>query len=156
MTKNDWDSFESRLDALFVRGDDPYRIGASVLFDTASDAITLDQRDLVKSVVLRILKMRADFVGEIETLRRASAAFHRIGSAIGAEKLLAREGHKMPSKLFEDLVAKKLSPDEIAKVAADGFELCVRALAAAGVPDVTIHECEKAALGEQPWGRGDG
>ena len=36
-------------------------------------------------------------------------------------------------------------------LAAEGFELCVRALAEMGAKDVTIHECGKAAFGEEPW-----
>lgn len=85
-----------------------------------------------------------------EALRGAADALHRIVSAIGVDKLLSREGYKMPSQMFEALVAKKLSPDEMSKVAADGFELCVRALAEMGAADVTIHECAARSF-EEHW-----
>lgn len=80
------------------------------------------------------------------TLREAAAAFHRIVSAIGTEKLLSRAGYKMPTEMFEKLVAKKLTADEILKIAADGFELCIRALAEMGASDVAIHECGEREL----------
>lgn len=83
-------------------------------------------------------------------LRTASDAFHRIVSAIGVEKLLSREGYKMPTQMFETFTAKKLTLDEMSKVAADGFELCVRALADLGATDVSIHECGEADL-EAHW-----
>lgn len=83
-----------------------------------------------------------------KTLRGAADAFHRIVSAIGVEKLLARSGSKLPSKIFEDFTAKKLTPDEMSKVAADGFELCVRALVELGATDVAIHECGDRELEE--------
>lgn len=85
-----------------------------------------------------------------KALRDASDAFYRIGAALNAERLLAREGYKMTTPLFESLVGKKLTPYEISKAAADGFELCVRALAEMGAPDVTIHECGARAF-EEHW-----
>jgi hypothetical protein len=85
-----------------------------------------------------------------KALRGAADALHRIVSAIGVEKLLSREGYKMPSQMFEALVAKKLTPNEMSKVAADGFELCVRALVEMGAPDVTIRECAERDL-EEHW-----
>lgn len=48
------------------------------------------------------------------------------------------------------------SPDQLRSISADGFELCVRALAKLGAADVTIHECGKSALGEEPWAADDG
>lgn len=76
-----------------------------------------------------------------QALRSAADAFHRIGSALNAERLLDRKGPKIPTQLYEAIVAKKLTPDEMSKAAADGFELCVRALAEMGATDVAIHEC---------------
>ena len=82
-----------------------------------------------------------------QVLRRASEMFHEIVSAFSSEDLLAN--------CRNDVVAETLrknlrSRDQIRRIAADGFELCVRALAAAGAPDVTIHECGEQATGECP------
>lgn len=143
----DWSAFEQRLDALFARGGDPYRAGAVALFDKPLDAITQDDRDIVKSVVLRVLKTRSDFVSELEVLRRASNLFHEIGSAISAESLIVDVRNAiLADKLRENL----RSSDQIRKIATDGFELCVRALAAAGATDVTIHECGSRDF-DEPW-----
>lgn len=137
---------EQRLDALFAPGCDPYRAAAAVLFDKPADAITHDDRDLFKRVFIRMLKR---YRGDDQTLRDASEAFRRIVSALNAEKLLARDGYKLPTLLVESLTAKKLSPDEMSKVAADGFELCVRALVQMGAPDVTFHECGEREFEER-------
>ena len=83
-------------------------------------------------------------------LRSAAAAFHKIVSDHGARSLLDREGHKMPQVMHDDLVGKLLEPTEVAKIAADGFETCVRALAAMGADDVAIHECREGDL-EGHW-----
>jgi hypothetical protein len=82
-------------------------------------------------------------------LREASDLFHKILSAIAAKRLLDREGHKMPQPIYESMVAKLLEPEAIERLAADGFEVCVRALAALGAKDVSIHECRPT--GEEPW-----
>lgn len=74
-------------------------------------------------------------------LRAASEAFHKIVSAHESRRLLDREGHKLPQVMYDDFVRKALEPAEITKIAAEGFELCVRALLELGASDVTIHEC---------------
>lgn len=82
------------------------------------------------------------------SLREASDLFHKILSAIAAKRLLDCEGHKMPRPIHEGLVAKLLEPEAIERLAADGFEMCVRALALLGAEGVTIHECNPS---EEPW-----
>jgi hypothetical protein len=74
-------------------------------------------------------------------LREASGLFHQILSAIAAKRLLDREGHKMPQPIYDGIVAKLMEPGAIERICADGFEKCVRALAALGAKDVTIYEC---------------
>ena len=74
-------------------------------------------------------------------LRAAADAFHKIVSDQTARGLLDRTGHKMPQPMHDSLVGKLLDPAEVLKIAVDGFETCVRALAAMGAPDVSIHEC---------------
>ena len=87
-----------------------------------------------------------------QALSRASELFHEILSALSSEDLIAGcRNTVVADKLRENL----RTPDQIRRIAADGFELCVRALAAAGAPGVTIHECGEQAFGEQPWGGGD-
>ena len=76
-----------------------------------------------------------------DALRAAADAFHKIVSDHGARKLLKREGHKMPTPMYDSLVGKLLDPSQVDKIAADGFEICVRGLAAMGASDVSIHEC---------------
>lgn len=74
-------------------------------------------------------------------LREAADRFHKIVTGIASARLLAREGVKMSSLVYESMAADVLSSEEIEKIAADGFEVCVRALARLGAPDVSIHEC---------------
>ncbi len=74
-------------------------------------------------------------------LRAASEALHKIGAACNARKLLDRDGHKLSQPMHDSLCRNLLDPDEILKIAADGFEACVRALAELGAKDVTILEC---------------
>lgn len=140
--------FERKLAELFVRGCDPYLTAATVLFAKPFDEVTLQERDVVKSVFMRILLLRHDFVSELEVLRRASNLFHEIGSSLAADALIADTRN---AKLAEKLRENQRSPDQLRSISADGFELCVRALAAAGAPDVTIHECGTSAAGEEPW-----
>ena len=84
-----------------------------------------------------------------QVLRRASEMFHEIVSAFSSEDLLAGcHNAIVAEKLRENL----RTPDQIRRIAADGFELCVRALAAVGAPGVTIYECGDQVLGEAPWG----
>lgn len=152
MTSPDWNDREKHLDALFAREGDPYWAGVAALFGKPVEAVTLDERHLVKSVFLRILKGRSDYVSEVEVLRRASEMFHEILSAISSKDILA--GCKN-SVVVEKLKANLRTRDEIRTIAAKGFEVCVLALSEAGVPGVTIHECGSAALGEEPWGGDD-
>lgn len=85
-------------------------------------------------------------------LRCAADMFHEIVSAFSAEALLADARNAI---MAEKLREKLRSSEQLCRIAADGFELCVRALAEMGAPDVTIHECGKQALGEEPWGGSD-
>jgi len=80
-----------------------------------------------------------------ETLRGAADMFHEIVSAITAQDLLANPRNARAQEMLRD---KLRSPDQLRKIAADGFELCVRALAQMGASDVTIHECGKGAIEE--------
>ena len=84
-----------------------------------------------------------------QALRDAADRFHEIVAALAAKDLLAdARNAKIEDRLRESLRSR----DQIKKIASDGFELCVRALAGMGASDVTIHECGKQALGEEPWG----
>ena len=87
--------------------------------------------------------------GTEAALREASGLFHQILSAIAAKRLLDREGHKMSQPIFDGLVTKLMEPEAIERLAADGFETCVRVLAAMGAKDVTIHECNPTE--EESW-----
>jgi hypothetical protein len=84
---------------------------------------------------------------EERALRRAADMFHEIVSAIvSSDRLPKTPNAIVATKLRENL----RTPDQIQKIAADGFELCVRALAELGAAGVTIHECGQAAFGEEP------
>lgn len=141
------------LDTLFVAGCDPYRVAASVLFSKPSEAVTEDDRDRVKRVFMHMAAQRDEITRDVreKPLRRAADMFHEIGAAYEARRLLDRDGHKLPQVMYDDFTKKLRAPPEIMKLSSDGFELCVRALAAMGAADVTIHECGSQALGEEPW-----
>ena len=152
MTEVVWDVLERRLDTLFVPGCDPYRIGAAILFDKPSDMISQDERDIMKRVFMRMAARRGYTAGE-PSLRSAADMFHEVGAALSAEELLVDVRN---AKLADSLRKNLRTRDQIKKIATDGFELCVRALAEMGATDVTIHECGKQSLGEEPWSGGDG
>jgi hypothetical protein len=78
-------------------------------------------------------------------LRRAADMFHEIVSAHSVKKILTRP---VPEAMGEKLRGSLRSDDQICEIAADGFELCARALAELGAADVAIHEC--SAL-ERHW-----
>jgi hypothetical protein len=141
----DWTALERKLDLLFTPGCDPYRAGVAALLAKSPDAVTQDERDIVKRVYMHIAAQR----GESEQVaRRAADMFHEILSALSSEDLVADTRNAiMAEKLREHMRSR----DQLKKLAGDGFELCVRSLAAMGAPDVTIHECGEQAFGEQPW-----
>jgi hypothetical protein len=144
----DWSVLEQRLEALFTPDCDPYAAGAAALFDKAEDAITQDERDLTKRVFMRIAARRGMGADGyiVQALRLAADKLHAVGSAIAAEDLIAGcRNEILASKLRENL----RSHDQIKRITADGFELCVRALAEMGASDVTIHECGKQDM--EPW-----
>lgn len=92
--------------------------------------------------------------GTIEqALRRSADLFHEIGSALAVEPLLADARNVI---LVEKLRENRRSSDQLRSISAEGFELCVRALAQLGAADVTIHECGPSAFGEAPWEPDDG
>jgi hypothetical protein len=76
----------------------------------------------------------------------AADRFMQIVSGLAAARLLARDGAKLPQPFYDKLAADVLSSEAIEKIAADGFEGCVRALAALGAKDVTIFECKASAM----------
>ena len=150
MIATDWQSQEQRLDALFTSGCNPYRAGAAALLDKPEDAITQEERDIVKRVFMRMAARRSEATrgdGE-QALQRSSEMFHEIVSAFSSEDLLPGCRNAAVAKTLNENLRTR---DEIRRIAADGFELCVRALASAGAQGVTIHECGKQALGEEPW-----
>ena len=149
MIEIDW-NLERRLDTLFAPGSDPYTVGAAILFDKPADTVSQDDRHLVKVVFMRMAARRGYLAGE-PSLRSAADMFHEVGSPLAAEDLLV----DMRNAKIADSLRKNLrTRDQIKKIATDGFELCVRALADMGAADVTIHECGKQALGEVPWNEG--
>jgi hypothetical protein len=75
-----------------------------------------------------------------EALRAASDLFHKILASFSAERLLARGG-KLTQPIRDSMTSQILAPEKLEQLAADGFEICVRALAARGAADVSIHEC---------------
>jgi len=89
-----------------------------------------------------------------ESLRRAADLFYEIGGSVSAAKLLENPRNVdhvvMGPKLREGL----RTPEQLQQIAANGFELCVRALQALGTTDVMIHECGKRDL--EPWEPDDG
>ena len=149
----DWDEFERQLGALFTPSCDPYRISVAALMGIPLDEVTQDDRERVKRLFMRVTARRGeDARSESEqALRNVADMFHEIVSAHAAEDLNADcRNAVVAGKLRESLRSR----DQIKKIATDGFELCVRALAEMGAPDVTIHECGEKALGEVSWNDG--
>jgi hypothetical protein len=137
---------DQQLSELFTEGCDPYEVAARALFGGPSP----DVRDLVKRVFMHVAAQRAKFaISKIEpTLRRAADLFHEVGSAIAADDLLPTcKNEILAGKLRENVRSR----DQVKHIAADGFELCVLALADLGAKDVTVHECGRIAFGEEPW-----
>jgi hypothetical protein len=86
-----------------------------------------------------------------QVLRDAADRFHRILSALESRRLIARG---VKNAVLHSAIAAKVIPDEeISRVAADGFEACVRALHDMSASDVTIRECNpdesRQAKGEE-------
>jgi len=140
---------EKRLDELFSSDCDPYQAGAAALLDKEPEAITQDERDVVKRVFMRMLRRRVTrHDGEEQVFRRASGIFHEIVSAISSEDILAEP--RVNAVIQEKLQKKLRSREQLRSIACDGFELCVRALAEMGAADVTIHECSERDM-ESHW-----
>lgn len=87
-------------------------------------------------------------VEPVEALRQASEKFHEIVSAFSSADLLASARNAVIADKLRDNLR---SIDQLRRIAADGFELCVRALADLGAPDVTIHECGDRELEDRRW-----
>lgn len=77
-----------------------------------------------------------------QALMRSSHLFHEIQMAIDVDADVSRGGAERPRH--------RRSPDQLKSITADGFEVCVRALAAMGASDVTIHECGEQSF-EEHW-----
>jgi len=84
-----------------------------------------------------------------QALRKAADLFHEIVAASEARRLLDQEGYKLPQGMYDDFTRKLRTSPEIMKIATDGFERCVLALAEMGAADVAIHSCGAQALDEQ-------
>lgn len=76
-----------------------------------------------------------------QILRDLSEKFHKILGNMSSRRLIDNQGYKMPQVMYDGLHKQFLTNQEIEKLCADGFEACVRALAAMGATDVSIHEC---------------
>ena len=85
-----------------------------------------------------------------QILRRAGSLFHEILAALSTKRLLDRTQHKMPQPMYDGVVKNLRDPEALERLAAEGFELCTRTLAAMGAMDVSIHECGAADI-EGPW-----
>ena len=164
-------SREAQLAELFTPTCDPYFVGAAVLLDKPLNAVSQDDRDLVKRVFMRIAARRGSLESDpvgilrdalrgamsraaafehastsaeallaplVAALRRAADLFHEVGSSAAAEDLVADCRNAI---LADTLRTKLRTRAQIKSLTADGFELCVRALADLGATDVTIHEC---------------
>jgi len=140
----DWKDLEMHLDSLFTSDCDPYQAGAAVLLSKSAKEVTQDEREVVKLVFMRILLRRSE---KEQTLRRAADMFHEIGSAISSENLLGKP--RVNAVIAEKLRGNVRSREELQKIAADGFELCVRALAEMGAKDVTFRECAEKDMEER-------
>ena len=77
----------------------------------------------------------------VDAIRQSAARFHEILSSLSAEKILADRKQSLTTPLYESMSSKVRSPDELKKLAADGFEALVLLLNDLGVPDVSVHAC---------------
>jgi hypothetical protein len=87
----------------------------------------------------------------IDAIRQSAARFHEILSSLTADKILAERKQSLTTPLYGSMCSKVRSPEEMQRLAADGFEALVRLLNDLGVPDVSVHACNP----EIPAGRTD-
>jgi hypothetical protein len=147
----DWGVLERQLAELFTPDCDPYGASAAALFDKPVSAVSQNDRDIVKRVFVRIAIRRG--LGSLDlaaqALRRAADALHEVGSAVVAEDLLADDRNAiLADKLRENLRSKA----QVKKIATEGFEICVHALAEMGAADVTIERGQHALSDERCTG----
>lgn len=76
-----------------------------------------------------------------KVLRDSADKFHKVLSALAAKRLVASEGAKMPTPMYEGMIKKYMSPEEMEQVLSDGFQACVMALVEMGDQDVSADEC---------------
>jgi len=76
---------------------------------------------------------------QIKLLGELADRFHKILGFATGQKILSSHPFLTPT-MREHIVNEQMGV-EIDKLAADGFEQCVRALVELGAPDVSIHEC---------------
>jgi hypothetical protein len=107
---------------------------------SAADGLELCKRTLLVSGVVS------------PVLNRGAELFHEIENALLGEQLASIIQRMQQAALdVPDPGHQQGSSTQLRRLTAEGFELCVRALADLGATDVTIHECGKSAFGEQPW-----
>jgi hypothetical protein len=75
----------------------------------------------------------------LAAIRQCADRFHEILSAVSVERMLGDP--KTTRRAYELLRDKKRRPEQIERIAADGFEALVMVLRDLGETDVTIHEC---------------
>jgi hypothetical protein len=151
---------EQQLAALRSAADMFHEIGAAI----AAESLVADCRNAVLAEKLRVKLRSRVQLGKIASdgfdlcsracsvaiapadaaLRRGADLFQEIKLAIGVD-VDVQSNLVVPALLHQ-----KRTPAQLRRITADGFELCVYALAAAGAKDVTIYECGERALGETP------
>lgn len=86
-------------------------------------------------------KLEVDSNTAAETLIRDLAEkFHVIISSQQADKFIREWRGRMDIPVYESLTSRCLTPEEISRISAEGFEICARLLKEMGAPDVHITE----------------
>ncbi len=88
----DWRAIEAKLDALFVKDCDTYKVGAAALFNKSVDQVTKGERQLVKLVFLRAFRVRGpawvqsafEYADHVINALRARGQFDEIDKAVTA------------------------------------------------------------------------
>jgi len=99
------------------------------------------ERDQLRA---KLASVKGDLAAAHVALKASADAHWRITAAYGARALLMEGVPIAPHSaavVRAKLQGQLLTDDEINSVSVAAFEVCVRALAAAGDPTATIHEC---------------
>jgi hypothetical protein len=76
-----------------------------------------------------------------DALAAACKALGTIMGALNAERILTKKGYSFGQALYDELVSRCLTADQVIDIAARAFEAATLALVEAGHPGATVFHC---------------